>query len=137
MRSSSTSPTPATGPASALPISKRTTAEIFRHQGAALADHDLGNAKEAQQSLNELISKSATTGAYQIAEVYAWWGNKDQAVQWLERAYAQYDGGLNLVKVDPLQRSLRPDARYAVLLREMKFQDGTNLVGAARKLFGP
>jgi hypothetical protein len=78
-----------------------------------------------------------STGAYQIAEVYAWWGNKDQAVQWLERAYAQYDGGLTLVKFDPLQRSLRPDPRYAVLLREMKFQDGTNLVGAARKLFGP
>jgi tetratricopeptide (TPR) repeat protein len=59
-------------PASALPISQRAAAELFRHQGAALADHDLGNAKEAQQSLNELISKSAITGAYQIAEVYAW-----------------------------------------------------------------
>jgi hypothetical protein len=124
-------------PASALPISQRATAEVFRHQGTALADHDLGNAKEAQQSLNELISKSATTGAYQIAEVYAWWGNKDQAFQWLERAYAQHDGGLTIVKVDPLLRGLRPDPRYTVLLRKMKFQDGTTLVGAARKLFGP
>ena len=106
-------------PASALPISQRATAEVFRHQGAALADHDLGHAKEAQQSLNELISKSATTGAYQIAEVYAWWGNKDQAFQWLERAYAQHDGGLTIVKVDPLLRSIRTDSRYAVLLRKM------------------
>src|SRR5450755_1347329 len=98
-------------PTSALPVSQRATAEVFRHQGAALADHDLGNAKEAQQSLNELISKSATTGAYQIAEVYAWWGNKDPAFQWLERPYAQHDGGLTLVKVDPPQRSVRPGDR--------------------------
>lgn len=63
-------------------------------------------------------------------------GQKDQAFQWLERAYAQHDGGLTLVKVDPLLRSLRPDPRYAVLLRKMKVQDGTTLVGAALKLFG-
>jgi hypothetical protein len=32
---------------------------------------NLGHATEAQQRLRELISKSASTGAYQIAKVYA------------------------------------------------------------------
>ena len=69
------------------------------------------------------VSEDADDGAYQIAQIYAWWGDKDQAFQWLERAYAQHDAGLTLVKVDPLVRSLRTDSRYTALLRKLKFQD--------------
>jgi hypothetical protein len=55
--------------------------------------------------------------------VYAWFGNKDQAFGWLDRAYLQHDGGLTLLKVDPLLRVLRPDPRYNVLLSKLKLQD--------------
>jgi hypothetical protein len=30
---------------------------------------------------------------YQIAEVYAWRGEKDQAIEWLEYACSQHDPG--------------------------------------------
>jgi TolB-like protein/cytochrome c-type biogenesis protein CcmH/NrfG len=110
-------------PASALPLSQRATIELFRQQGAALAEHDLGHATVAQQSLHEMIAKDADGGAYQIAEVFAWWGDKDKGIEWLERAYVQHDGGLAGVKVDPLLRRLRPDPRYQAFLRKMNLPE--------------
>ena len=110
-------------PASALPLSKRATNELFRRQGAALAEHDLGHAPAAQQWLDEMIAKDADGGAFQIAEVFGWWGDKDKAIQWLDRAYLQHDGGLATVKVDPLLRSLRPDPRYKAFLNKMNLPE--------------
>jgi tetratricopeptide (TPR) repeat protein len=109
--------------ASALSLSQRASIEMFRWQGAALAEHDLGHAPVAQQWLDEIIKNDADDAAYQIAEVYAWWGNSDKAFAWLVRAYLQHDGGLTTVKVDPLLRSLRPDPRYQALLRKMNLPE--------------
>jgi serine/threonine protein kinase/TolB-like protein len=114
-------------PASALPMSQRATEEGFRLQGVALAEHDLGNVKEAQQRLNELIAKHADSAASQIAEAYAWWGDKDKAFQWLDRAYVQRDGGLTYVKVNPLLKSLRPDPRFKAFLHKMHLPVGDDV----------
>jgi serine/threonine-protein kinase len=74
----------------------------------------------SQQALDELIAKDAQYAAYQIAEVFAWRGEKDQAFEWLERAYRQRDGGLSSIKGDPLLKSLRADPRFNALLRKLK-----------------
>ena len=110
-------------PAMALSLARGSTVELFQHQVSALAEHDLGHAKESQKWLDEILAKNATEGAYQIAEVYAWFGNKDQAFGWLDRAYVQHDGGLTLIKVDPLLKVLRPDPRFHALLSKLKLQD--------------
>ena len=70
-----------------------------------------------------MIATDADGGAYQIAEVFAWWGDNDKAIQWLERAYVQHDGGLAGVKVDPLLKRLRLDPRYKTILRKMNLQE--------------
>ena len=57
-------------------------------------------------------AKSAQGAAYQIAEAYAWRGEKDKAFEWLERSYRQRDGGLSAIKYDPLLASIRGDPRY-------------------------
>ena len=106
-------------PAKALRMSQGASAEEFRLQGTALAENDLGNVKGAEQRLAELIAKHADAAAFQISEVYAWLGDKGKAFQWLDRAYVQHDGGLVLVKVDPLLKSLRPDPRYKAFLYKM------------------
>ncbi len=98
-------------PAEALATSQRSSLEIFRLEGAALAHHDLGHARESQQLLDEMIAKYGHSAAYQIAQVYAWRGEKDRAFEWLERARAQRDAGLTILKVDPLVRGLRGDPR--------------------------
>jgi serine/threonine-protein kinase len=61
--------------------------------------------------------------AYQIAEIYAWRGQKDQAFAWLDRAYAQRDGGLTSLKSDDLMASLRPDPRFNAFLRKMNLPE--------------
>jgi serine/threonine-protein kinase len=87
--------------------------------GRAMAQHSLGNAQAAQRELDAEIAGFSQSGAYQIAEVYAWRGEKDKAIEWLERAYAQNDGGLTFMKVDPLMKPLHSDQRYAAFLRKL------------------
>jgi serine/threonine-protein kinase len=106
-------------PSAALAASLRSTEPIFRLQGAALAEHDLGHPKESQRALEEVIARWPYAAAFQIAEIYAWRGEKDAAFHWLERGCAQRDGGLAVVKVDLLLRKLRGDPRYAALLAKL------------------
>ncbi len=106
-------------PAAALGPFERSTFEIQRLEGAALVHHDLGHPKESAQALDLLITRYGQNSAYQIAQVYAWWGEKDRAFEWLERAYSQRDSGLLHLKGDPLLRKLRGDPRYTALLKKM------------------
>jgi TolB-like protein len=87
--------------------------------GTALAEHDLRRGSESQHALDALIKDYGYNAAYQVAQAYAWRGQKDEAFQWLDRAFAQRDGGLAEVKYDPLLRSLRKDPRYRALLTKM------------------
>jgi TolB-like protein len=106
-------------PAEALAAAQRSSTEVFRLAGAAIAQHELGHALESQQLLDELIAKHAHIAAYQIAGVYAWRGERDPAFHWLERARAQRDGGLVILKVDPVLRKLRSDARWKPMLQSV------------------
>ena len=68
-----------------------------------------------------LIAQSwALNAAYQIAEVLAWQGEIDLSYDWLAHADDGHDPGLNYLKYDPMLKILRPDPRYAALLRKMK-----------------
>ena len=93
---------------------------VWRRLGLALVFHALGRKKEAAAALTQLIEKDQQIGAYQIAEVYAFRGEVDKAFEWLERAYAQRDGGLSYVKADPLLDNVRADPRYTALLKKMR-----------------
>jgi TolB-like protein/DNA-binding winged helix-turn-helix (wHTH) protein/cytochrome c-type biogenesis protein CcmH/NrfG len=85
----------------------------------AMAYHALGRKKESDAALRELIAKYGTVAAFQIAEVYAFRKQLNEAFEWLERAYAQRDGGLVETKVSPLLKSLHNDPRYAALLKKL------------------
>jgi adenylate cyclase len=92
----------------------------WRNYGSALIEYSLGHVQQAQQELDEFIARTAQFAAFQIAEIYAWRGQKDLAFQWLERAYAQHDGGLTEITSDPLLASLHGDPRYQAFMRKMK-----------------
>jgi serine/threonine-protein kinase len=91
----------------------------YETAGVAMAEHTLGHARESQAALDKAIAGFAQGAAYQIAEVYAWRGERDKAFEWLERALVQNDGGLTSFRMDPLLASLRGDARYQALLEKM------------------
>jgi serine/threonine-protein kinase len=97
--------------------------EGFRLSGVSMAEHTLGHATDSQQALDELIAKDAQVFAYQVAEVYAWRGEKDKAFEWLEQAYKSRTTDLVYVKDDPLLASLRSDPRYKAFLRKMKLPE--------------
>jgi len=89
----------------------------------AIVQYSLHHPQESQQALDEVIKTQASEMAYQIAEIYAWRGQKDQAFAWLDRAYAQRDGGLTSLKSDDLMASLRPDPRFNAFLRKMNLPE--------------
>ena len=89
-----------------------------------MAEHDLGHATESQLALEQLIATEASAGAYQVAVAYAWRGEQDKALEWLDRAFAQRDAGLSYVKSDPLLGKLHGDPRYAAMLKKMNLPAG-------------
>jgi tetratricopeptide (TPR) repeat protein len=93
---------------------------LWRLYGLAIFHHALGDRTQADAALAELIGKFQRDAAYQIAEVYAFRGDADRAFEWLDRSYAQRDGGLTEVKGDPLLRKIRSDPRYTALLKKMR-----------------
>ena len=107
-------------PQEALAEMEREPEPLWRLLGLALAYHALGRKKEADAALAEFVAKYHAEGAFQIAEVYAFRGETDKAFEWLERAYAQRDGGLSEMKGDPLLKNLEHDPRYAAFLKKMR-----------------
>ncbi len=85
----------------------------------ALAEHSLGHESESAQALDELKKNHAAGFAFQVATAHAWRGEKDQAFEWLDRAYSQRDGGMAMIKYDPFLALLRSDPRYAAMVRKL------------------
>jgi tetratricopeptide (TPR) repeat protein len=106
--------------AEALATFSKIDDDVFRLCGISMAEYTLSNKKESERALDELIAKYPKDGAYQIADAHAWRGEKDQALEWLDRAYTQRDGGLRDIKVDLLLDGLRSDPRYQALLYKMR-----------------
>ena len=94
--------------------------ELFRVMGRALCFHSLGRGAESKSALEQMIAAFGHGGAFQIAEVYAWRGEKDLAFEWLEKAWAQHDAGIMLVKSSYFLRSLHGDPRYRAWLSRVK-----------------
>src|SRR5262249_22092161 len=75
--------------------------------------------QESDAALNQLIRNDAETAAYQIAEAYAYRGEKDKAFEWLERARRQRDPGLGALRMDATLENLHADPRWNAFLRTM------------------
>ena len=85
----------------------------------SLAQHALGNDEASRAALGALIGKGASAYAYEIAEVHAWRGERDQAFEWLDRAHVQDDSGLASMRTDPFLRRLHDDPRWKPFLRKI------------------
>jgi serine/threonine protein kinase/Flp pilus assembly protein TadD len=96
---------------------------FWRDFGEALAYHALGRRQDSDAALARLITEGQNVAAFQIAQVYAYKGETDQAFAWLDRACRQRDGGLGHLKADWLLKSLRKDPRYAQLLRRVNLPE--------------
>jgi TolB-like protein/DNA-binding winged helix-turn-helix (wHTH) protein/thioredoxin-like negative regulator of GroEL len=104
----------------ALDEMEKETGEWEKLSGEALAYYALGRRAESDNALKKLIAAHQNEAAFQIAEVYAYRGETDQAFAWLDRAYRQRDSGTPEMKTSPLMKSLLQDPRRAELLQKMR-----------------
>lgn len=96
---------------------------FFRLPVESMIARAVGRGRESDEALEAFIGRFGKGNAYQIAQVFAYRGEADRALEWLETAYKDRDGGLYLTKVDPYLGALRGDPRFAAFLRKMGFPD--------------
>ncbi len=104
----------------ALAAARGARNEVPRLAALAIAEHDLGHEREAQRAIEALIAGHAQRDAYWVAQVYGWWGDRDRAMAWLERAFDQRDRRLFEVGYDLSFRKLHGDPAYQALLGKMR-----------------
>jgi eukaryotic-like serine/threonine-protein kinase len=109
-------------PAAALKEMEQEKDPFWRLYGLALAYHALGRARDSDSALAKLVERDQADSAFQIAEVYAFRGEVNEALSWLERAYTQRDGGFDEIVGDPLLANLKADPRLAALLEKVHLQ---------------
>jgi serine/threonine-protein kinase len=99
----------------------RSSNALFVNMGDVMVEHALGHADGSRKALDAILAQpNALGGAYQVAQIYAWRGEPDQAFEWLGRAVESHDAGLTYLKYDPFLRDVRGDVRYTDLLRKLK-----------------
>jgi TolB-like protein/Flp pilus assembly protein TadD/predicted Ser/Thr protein kinase len=84
----------------------------------------LGRRSEAEQILKELTQRSERgyVPAYSIATVYVGLGRKEQALNLLEKGYADRSSSMMWIKADPELDPLRSEPRFVALLRKVGLQ---------------
>jgi serine/threonine protein kinase/Tfp pilus assembly protein PilF len=72
------------------------------------------------EQLKEIINQQRYVSPYSVALVYVALGEKDQAFEWLDRAYGERDESYIHLKVDPRLDGLRSDPRLTERLQLIK-----------------
>jgi tetratricopeptide (TPR) repeat protein len=83
-----------------------------------------GKRAEAQKALAELkdLSRRRYVAPFYIGLVYVGLGDKNQALEWLNKAYEDRSTPLMWINVDPRLDGIRGDPRYHALLRRMHLE---------------
>jgi len=95
--------------------------EFWKFTCEAIGYHHLGQRQQAEEALQSLINTAGESASYQIAEVYAQWGDPDNAMTWLERGYRIRDPGLQYLVLDSFMDPIREDSRFQALVDRMNF----------------
>jgi len=106
--------------AQALVQMEKNPPNVFRGLGLVLVYTTLGREAEAQAELKRLVADEGEQYPIWVAEAYGWRGNKDQAFEWLEKAYVQKDIGLSYLLGNRVFESLWDDPRWVKLLQKLK-----------------
>ncbi|MCW8844194.1 MAG: tetratricopeptide repeat protein [Gammaproteobacteria bacterium] len=94
-----------------------------RLSSLAIVQHKLGNRAAAEAAQKELWERYGEAASYQQAQIYAEWGEANEAVKWLQRAYEVRDPGLPTLKIDPSFVALKQHPGYMALLKKMRLAD--------------
>ena len=102
-----------------------TSRAVFLSYGRSLAItyDELGRHTDAETMLGKLKTRMGEADAYQYAEIYAQWGNRERALECLETAWCLRDAGLGYLKADFLLDPLRKEPRFHAVEQALKFPE--------------
>jgi TolB-like protein/DNA-binding winged helix-turn-helix (wHTH) protein len=108
-------------PEAALTEFSQEAVEAARLGGIAMAQFAQGRKADSDAALAKM-TKHPTDHPFYIARVYAFRGDPNGALKWLDLAYAQKDSGmLPLIKGDAIFKRIEDDARYKAFLNKMNW----------------
>ncbi|HVN47145.1 MAG TPA: winged helix-turn-helix domain-containing protein [Steroidobacteraceae bacterium] len=90
-----------------------------RDVGLAIIDYARGHKPQSDLEL----ARVPDGWAYEIACAYAYRGEADRAIEWLDRAYNEKDVSLAFIKVEPLFGGIKTDSRYKTFLGRMNLPE--------------
>ncbi len=85
----------------------------------AIAYTQTGKAAEARNIIDSLKSKSQIDNSFTIGIIYAWLGEKQKAIEYLNLAYRLYDYDLISIMVNKIFDPLRNEEGFNELLKKM------------------
>ena len=109
-------------PNSALPRLEHSST-LFRLVGTVIAQHELGDRAASDRALTKLKGQFAIADGYWVGAAYAWRGEFDLAIQWIERAMEGGDSSVMYLTFDPLLHRLRSDPRYPGLIERLNLPE--------------
>jgi TolB-like protein len=93
--------------------------QIFRLTGAAITQAKLGNPDAARAAFASVIAEYGNASLYQQAQILGQWGDIEQALEVLARAFAESDPGVLFAPNDPLLDPLRGEPKLDRLLLQL------------------
>ena len=95
--------------------------DAVRLAGSAMAYFVLMRKADSDAALAQMLNNYANRHSFYIAEVYAFRGESDEALKWLDRAYTQREASLEHIKGDAPMKTLEGGPRYKAFLQKMNF----------------
>jgi TolB-like protein/Flp pilus assembly protein TadD len=90
-------------------------------QCLAVVYEKLGRHADAEAELAKMKAALGDALAYQYATIYAQWGDRAKALEWLDIAMRLRDPGLENLKTEPFFDPLRKELHFKAIERELKF----------------
>jgi tetratricopeptide (TPR) repeat protein len=106
-------------PQAALEEADKEQSPFWRRYARILSLIALDRPDEADSLLQQMIIENGDDAAYQVAEIYAFGGDVDEAFNWLHRAWRQRDGGMSGLIGNHFLSKLENDARWPDLLTRL------------------
>ena len=107
----------------ALDVMQHESPDSGQLEGTAIVYYAMGKKAKSDAWLKRAVEHDAELYPSAIAKAYAYRGERDQAMKWLEKAYQVKDGDLYFIKHEPLMKSLEGDPRYMAFLRRMNLPE--------------
>jgi TolB-like protein/Tfp pilus assembly protein PilF len=91
--------------------------------GLGMVYHALSRRADSDAAIARMIKEQAQGNSYGIAEVYAYRGEYDEAMRWLDRAYVQKEPFLVFVRAEIAPTMHAGDPRFAAFLKKMNLPE--------------